>query len=157
MTMLSIFPVINLINILCCAGIALGGFAGVFFYRKQLTGTGLPLTTKDGGMIGILSGILAAVLVSGFTVLAGLLSHINPMTEVVKVLEETGFSIPSEMQVHLERFSEEYNKFGFSPTIAIFSFFLHLILFPLFGAIGAILGVSVLGKKYNAGPGNDQN
>lgn len=151
MTILAVFPLVNIINIFCCAGVAIGGYAGVYFYSRQLSGTNIPLTAKDGGMIGLLSGILSAVLVSGFGVLAGLLSHINPMTEAVTMLENSGFSIPSEMLTYVEKFSEEYNKYGFSPSIAIFSFFMHMILFPLFGAIGAIIGVSVIGKKHNSG------
>lgn len=151
MTILAIFPILNLINIFCCAGVAIGGFAGVYFYSRQLANTNIPMTSKDGGMIGLLSGILAAVLVSGFGVLAGLLSQINPMTETVKMLEDSGFSVPSEMLVYVEKFSEEYNRYGFSPSIAVFSFFLHMILFPLFGAVGAIIGVSVFSKKHNAG------
>ncbi len=156
MTMISLFPLINLINVFCCAGIAIGGLAGVYFYNKQLSGTGIPLTSKDGGMIGLLSGILAAVLVSGFTVLAGLLSNTNPVSEALKMMEDSGIDLPSEMLVYADRFSEEYNTYGFSPTIAIFSFIMHMILFPLFGAIGAITGGSILGKKNNAGPTNDQ-
>jgi len=51
MTLIAVFPVLNLINVFCCAGIILGGFAGVYTYWKQLQNTGLSLTTKDGGMI----------------------------------------------------------------------------------------------------------
>lgn len=151
MTILSVFPLLNLINIFCCAGVAIGGFAGVYFYSRQLANTNIPMTSKDGGMIGLLSGILAAVLVSGFGVLAGLLSQINPMTEMVKMLDDSGFSIPTEMLSYVDKFSEEYNRYGFSPSIAVFSFLLHMILFPLFGSIGAIIGVSVFSKKQNSG------
>lgn len=155
MTMLALFPVLNLINIFCCAGIALGGFAGAYFYSKQLHGTDMQVTTKDGGMIGLLGGILAAVLVSGFTVLAGLLSNSNPMTDVMKMLEDSGIGIPPEMMTQVDRFSDEFNRYGFSPTIAVFSFVMHLILFPLFGAAGAILGVSIINKKRDSGKGQN--
>jgi len=49
-----------------CSGIILGGIAGVFIYNKQLAGTDVKLTSKDGVMIGILCGILSGILVSSF-------------------------------------------------------------------------------------------
>ncbi len=147
MTSLAIFPVLNFINVFCCAGIALGGFAGAYFYSKQLTGTEVTMTSKDGVMIGILSGILSAVVVTGFTALAAVLSETNPITEMMAMLDQSGVSLPAEMLEQAEKFNNEFNRYGYSPTIAIFSFVIHMILFPLFGAIGAMIGVSVLNKK----------
>ena len=90
MTLISTFPLLNLINVLCCAGIMLGGFAGVFFYNKQIRDTSIELTTKDGGIIGLLSGIISAVLVSGINLLMVLFSDVNPITEAYALLEKFG-------------------------------------------------------------------
>ena len=147
MTIIAVFPIINFINFFCCAGIILGGFAGVYTYWKQLQNTGQSLTTKDGGMIGLLCGILSAVFVTGFGLLISLFSDSNPMLEVIKAFDEIGFQMPPEMNEYLDKFSNEYNEHGFSPTITIISFISNLILYPLFGSIGAILGVSYLNKK----------
>ena len=147
MTLIAVFTVLNLINVFCCAGIILGGYAGVYVYWKQLQNTGLTLTTKDGGMIGILCGILSAVFVTGFGLLLSLFSDTNPMIEIMKTFDEIGFQMPPEMSQYLDKFSEEYSEHGFSPTITIFSFISNMILYPLFGSIGAILGVSFLNKK----------
>jgi len=147
MTLLAVMPVLNLINIFCCAGIMLGGFVGVYAYRKQLSGTGMNLTMKDGGMIGILSGILSAVFITGFGVIISLFSDTNPMVEVIKSVEELGLQIPPEMNHYLDKFSDEYNRHGFSPTITIISFICNIILYPLFGSIGAILGVTLFNKN----------
>ncbi|HMS34931.1 MAG TPA: hypothetical protein PKC91_12690 [Ignavibacteria bacterium] len=147
MTLIAVFPVLNLINVFCCAGIILGGYAGVYVYWKQLQNTGLTLTIKDGGMIGILCGILSAIFVTGFGLLLSLFSDSNPMIEIMKTFDDIGFQMPPEMSQYLDKFSEEYNEHGFSPTITIFSFISNMILYPLFGSIGAILGVSFLNKK----------
>lgn len=147
MTLIAVFPVLNLINVFCCAGIILGGYAGVYTYWKQLQNTGLSLTTKDGGMIGILCGILSAVFVTGFGLLLSLFSETNPMLEIMKTFDDIGFQMPPEMSQYLDKFSNEYNEHGFSPTITLFSFISNIILYPLFGSIGAILGVSYLNKK----------
>lgn len=147
MTLIAVFPVLNLINVFCCAGIILGGYAGVYTYWKQLQNTGQALTTKDGGMIGILCGILSAVFVTGFGLLLSLFSETNPMLEIMKTFDDIGFQMPPEMSQYLDKFSNEYNEHGFSPTITLFSFISNIILYPLFGSIGAILGVSYLNKK----------
>lgn len=147
MTLIAVFPVLNLINVFCCAGIILGGYAGVYVYWKQLQNTGLALTTKDGGMIGILCGILSAIFVTGFGLLLSLFSDTNPMLEIMKTFDDIGFQMPPEMLQYLDKFSNEYNEHGFSPTITIFSFISNMILYPLFGSIGAVLGVSFLNKK----------
>ncbi|MEO8210870.1 MAG: hypothetical protein ABI840_09920 [bacterium] len=147
MTLISIMPVLNLLNVLCCAGIIGGGFIGVYTYWKQLQSSGSTLTTKDGGMIGILCGILSAVFVTGFGLLLSLFSDTNPMLEIMKTFDNMGFELPQEMTQYVEKFSNEFNEYGFSPSITIFSFISNLILYPIFGSLGAILGVSFLNKK----------
>lgn len=147
MTLLSVFPVLSLINLFCCAGIILGGFVGVYTYWKQLQNTGQLLTSKDGGMIGILCGILSAVFVTGIGLLVSLFSESNPMLEIMKTFDELGYQLPPEASHYIDRFNNEFNEHGFSPTITIFSFISNLILYPLFGTLGAILGVNILNKK----------
>ena len=147
MTFIYIFPVLNLINIFCCAGIIAGGFAGVFIYNKETLKSGLKLTAKDGGMIGILSGFLSAIIVTGFGLLMSLYSSTNPMLDFLKSIDDAGISIPEEMTVYLEKISNEFSEKGFSPTITLVSFISNIILFPLFGSFGALLGVSYFNKK----------
>jgi len=147
MTFIALFPILNLLNLLCCAGIMAGGFAGVFYYNRQLAKTGQTMSSKDGGMIGILSGVLSAVIISGFGLLFSLFSNQNPMTEMMTGFDSLGIDIPPMAYEYLEKFSNEFNEHGYSPTLTIFSFITNLIIYPLFGAIGAIIGVSVLKKK----------
>ena len=147
MTAIAVLPVLNLINVFCCAGIMAGGFAGVYSYKKQLEPSGQFPEIKDAGMIGILSGILAAVFVTGFGLLISLFSDVNPMLDIMNSLDGMGFDMPPEMLSYIEKFSQEFNEHGFSPTITIISFVSNIILYPLFGSIGALIGVSVLNKN----------
>lgn len=147
MTIIYVMPVLNLINIFCCAGIAIGGFAGVYVYKKQTVKSGLSLNSKDGGMIGLLSGLLSAVIVSGFGLLISLYSQSNPVLDFLNTIHDAGISIPDDMTVYLESISNDFNQKGYSPTFILISFVSNLILFPLFGSIGALIGVSVLNKN----------
>lgn len=157
MTFIAIFPLLNLINIFCCAGIVAGGFVGVFTYWRQLKPLGLSLETKDGGMIGILSGILSAVFVTGFGLLISLFSESNPILDVLNTFDELGFQTPPEMLQYLEKFSNEFNEHGFSPTITIISFISNMILYPLFGSIGALLAVNYFNKTGKMNLPQNQN
>ncbi len=147
MTFIALFPILNLLNLFCCAGIMAGGFAGVFYYSRQLVKTGQTVSSKDGGMIGILSGVLSAVIISGFGLVFSLFSNQNPMNEMINTFDSIGVDIPPTAYEFLEKFSNEFNEHGYSPTLTIFSFITNLIIYPLFGSIGAIIGVSVLKKK----------
>lgn len=147
MTFIYTMPVLNLINLFCCAGISIGGFAGVYVYKKQLVKTGITLNSKDGGMIGLLSGLLSAVIVSGIGLLISLYSQSNPVLDFLDTINDAGISIPEEMTVYLENISNDFNQKGYSPTFILISFLSNLIIFPLFGLIGALIGVSVLKKN----------
>ncbi|MFA5404373.1 MAG: hypothetical protein WC358_05520 [Ignavibacteria bacterium] len=145
MTSISILPFINFINLFFCSGIMLGGLAGVYIYNKQLSGTQIKLMSKDGVMIGILCGILSGILVSAFNFIFMLISKNNPIDETLSFLKD--FSMPPEIMVQMNKFSDEFNKYGFSPTISVVSLFSNLIIYPLFGMIGAVLGVTIINKK----------
>ena len=48
MAVISTVPGLSLINCLCCAGVLLGGFMAVFFYKKELMPDMPPMTSSDG-------------------------------------------------------------------------------------------------------------
>lgn len=145
MTMISVLPIINFVNLFFCSGIIIGGIVGVFVYNKQLIGTDIKLTSKDGVMIGILCGILSAILVSSINFLFMIMSKHNPVDETMKLLND--FTLPPEVAAQMNKFSDEFNKYGFSPTISIVSLFSNLVIYPLFGMIGAMLGIAILKKR----------
>jgi hypothetical protein len=146
MIILSVIPILSLINIFCCAGIVLGGVVGVASYNKQLKSTNVKLLYKDGVIIGILCGILSAVVVTGVNLLTQMYSKVNPFIEIKSLLESFTNIIP-EISNEIDRLAEEYNIYGYSPTLTIFMALTHIILYPLFGILGGILMVTILNKK----------
>ncbi|MCX6161615.1 MAG: hypothetical protein NTV87_09825 [Ignavibacteriae bacterium] len=149
MTGIAVIPLLNFINLFFCSGIILGGMAGVFIYSRHASAEGVPLTHKDGVMIGLLSGILSAVLVSGINMLMMMYSDVNPVIEVSKMLNESGIKLPQEVDLQLSKFSDEFSRYGFSPTIAVFSLVSNMIIYPLFGILGGLLGVTIKSKRTN--------
>jgi len=145
MTMIAVLPVINFINLFFCAGIFIGGMAGVYSYNKQIAGTGISLTSKDGVRTGILIWLLAGILVSLINFLFMIMSKQNPVDEALKLMNN--MALPPEVMNQMNKFSDEFNKFGFSPTISIITLFSNLVIYPLFGMLGAILAVSIINKR----------
>ncbi|MBS1513915.1 MAG: hypothetical protein JSS63_02715 [Bacteroidetes bacterium] len=147
MIVLSTVPVISLINVLCCMGIILGGFAGVSYYSRQVTpGSGL-LTAKDSVMIGLLSGIIAGIVNTGISLVISLFSKTNPIAEMLELFSNSGSKMPPEAMEILEKLSQEFTKYGYSPTLTIITLVMNLVLFPLFGILGSYIAFHIFKKK----------
>ena len=147
MTFVSITPIVSLINAACCAGIILGAFVGTYIYYKDLSRVGMVINYKDGVMIGILAGIITAIIYTGVILLYQLFSSGNMFTEMANDFEKLGFPLSPEFYKVIDHFSDETNKYGFSPTMTVISLVLYLILYPLFGSLGGLLAVTIFKKK----------
>jgi hypothetical protein len=147
MIIISITPFISAINVFCCAGIIIGALIGTFSYYKDLQKANLLIDYKDGVMIGILAGIITAIVYTGFVLIIQLYSEGNMFTDIANDFEKLGFQLSPEFYKAMDYFSGESNSYGFSPTLTIVSLALYLILFPLFGALGGLFGVSIFKKK----------
>lgn len=149
-TLLSVFPFLNLINLLCCAGVVLGGFIGTSHYGRQLRNANEEINFKDGIAIGILSGVVSALVVIIFSTLLSMLLKQNPIPEMSTILEQYGFRMPQESEEILRRISDEYNKNGFSITLTIANLIFDLIAYPIFSSIGGMLAVTMFRKRKSA-------
>ncbi len=147
---ISLFPFLNFINLLCCAGVIIGGAAGTAYYNNQLKKTGGQIQYKDGVAIGVLSGIISALIVVIGTTIMTMLVKENPIPEVYRMIDVQGLNIPPEIDKFLQQISDEYSKRGFSITLTLVTLVVDLISFPIFSAIGGMLAVQIFGKKKNA-------
>ena len=140
---ISLFPFLNLVNFLCCAGIIIASALGTSYYAKQMLTNNLELHIKDGVMIGLLSGFFSAIVVVIATTIIGMITNQNPVPELYEMLDKQGFHVPPEAENFLRKVSDEYSKNGYSITMTIISFVVYIITYPLFGAIGGMLAVMV--------------
>jgi hypothetical protein len=147
MMAISVLPLINFINLFFCAGIVIGGYFGAIAYYRQTMGTDHVMTYRDGVLTGILSGILSAVIVSGINIIVLMYSKSNPVSESLSMLGEFGKNLPPEVNTQMNKLAEEFNKYGYSPTLAIFTFLSNIVIYPLFGTIGALIGMAVIEKR----------
>ena len=127
-----------------------GGAAGTAYYNNQLKKTGTQIQYKDGVAIGILSGVLSALIVVIGTTIMTILVKQNPIPELFQMFDLQGITIPPEAEQFMQKISDEYSKQGFSITLTIITLVVNLIAYPIFSAVGGLLAVAIFTKKKNA-------
>jgi len=144
MAVISAVPGLNLLNCLCCAGVMFGGLMAVFFYKKDLTAQ-TPLESSDGVKLGLLAGVFGAIIGSILT--AGLMAVTgNVGGQMVKsMLESSGAldKMPPEAVEQMESGLRE-------TSLSFFAVIMSLIIDPLFGLLGGLIGYAVFKSKSGA-------
>ena len=141
MGVLSGVPGLSLVNCLCCAGIMLGGFMAVFFYKKELKDSSPPLTNGDALALGALAGVVGAVVT---TILGAIFTSLLGfgMGGGMERLRSMGFGdqIPPETLKIIQSLTSGGALLGIG-------FVFHLVIMPLFGLIGGLIGYAVFKPK----------
>ena len=144
MGVISGIPGLNYVNCLCCAGILLGGFLSVFFYKKELTPQMPPLTSGDGVALGSLAGVFGGMTTTIVSLLVQSVTGMDIATKVNEALDKLGDRISPETVEMIRSFIGEG---GISPLMVAVSFGGNLILGVLFGLLGGLIGYSVFKPK----------
>lgn len=149
-TLFVLTPIINLINLFCFAGVILGGLFGAIYYCSKAKQNQTQVFFKDGIIIGVLSGLLSAVIVVLISLLTTLLSKENPINEITEMLKSLFNPIPNEMSEVIQHLSNEYETLGYSPTLMVTMLVMNMIMYPIFGMIGGILGIAIKRRGVNS-------
>ena len=132
-------PVLNLFNCFLCLWVWLGGIFAVYLYnryeRNRTQMTEASATPGQGAGIGALAGVFGAVIGAVVYALTSFIS--NPI--MYQIARALNIDMPSQGGGFL----------GVLLGTTIF-FFIDIVLYPLFGAIGGLLGAGVFWKKPQA-------
>ena len=139
---LSAIPVVSGLNCLCCAWVLLGGAMSVFFYTKDLTPQMPPLTSGDGVGLGALAGLLGAIVASVLNFFIMLLTGTGTMD--MEQWDEITGQVPAESQAIVESLRWIFESPGLLAGVAAIFF---LVVFPLFGMLGGLIGYSIFKPK----------
>ena len=143
-------PFVNFINCLCCAGVLFGGYMAVFFYRKDLP-PALPLESSDGLALGALAGLFGAIiglLLTGLVYLAvGNIAGKAMIDMLMSVYDKAGIldQMPPEAIDQMEMSAHQ------SP-LNVMSIVGSLIVDPLFGLLGGLIGYQIHKPKAGTPP-----
>jgi len=127
-------PGLSLINCMCCIGVVGGGILAAFLYRRDLP-PAQPMMMSDGAALGLLSGIIGAIISSILNALFGV--------AVLEMLYQmSSFLDNPELQEVLDRFGPKALAGGFF----IIGLLANLVIYCIFGLLGGMLGVTFFGK-----------
>jgi len=149
-------PGLNLINCCCCAGILFGGAMSVYLYRQEFTAEMPPLESSDALILGIISGIIGALIT---TFLSAMITLIlgpvetelvrNFMEKLTQKLEDRGSVPPGTMDNLRDQFEKAMKESGTIGGI-LRSLVYSLIIYPIFSMLGGLIGFGFFGKKKNS-------
>ncbi len=146
---ISALPGISIINCFCCAGILFGGALAVFFYQKDFRPEMPLMETSDALVVGLLSGIFGAI---GATILSGLfLLVLGPfetefIRDLIEKFAENG-TIPYDIADQILEAMDESMAEAASLAGLLTGFFFNIIIFPIFGMLGGLIGYGLFRKK----------
>jgi hypothetical protein len=140
MAVISTVPGLNLINCLCCAGVMLGGFMAVFFYKKELTPEMPPLSSGDGIQLGALAGVFGGIIGGLLSIIVFQLAGNVGGEMILKFMEGFRDSIPPEAWDQMEEGIRE-------GEISVFNIIIGIIIDVIFGLVGGLIGYAVLKPK----------
>ena len=136
-------PVLNIVNCFCCAGVLLGGFLSVMFYKNELSTTMPPLTSSDGMQLGALAGLFGALFGSILHILT--LVAIGDVTSgmVLNILKN--MNLPPEAMDAIEQSIAQAG--ALTAFVIVKQILISLIIDPLFGLLGGLIGFNVFKPK----------
>jgi hypothetical protein len=149
--LLSGIPFISLINCICCAGVMIGGFLAVFFYKKDLPPDAPPLTNNDALALGALAGLFGAlfsnIISAGFMFTVGNVAASMMYDIIIWGYDKAGMldKMPPEA---LDEMRDGMSQETISPMNVLGSF----ITLPLFGLLGGLIGYAVYKPKAEEKP-----
>jgi hypothetical protein len=140
MAVISAVPGLNLLNCLCCAGVLVGGFMAVFFYKKELMPDMPPMTSSDGLQLGALAGVFGGVLGSLASIIIMQLAGNIGGEMILKFMEGFHDKMPPEAW---DNMVESIREGRVSPLHMFFGVVIDVI----FGLLGGLIGYSILKPK----------
>jgi uncharacterized membrane protein len=132
---LSALPFVSAFNYCCCLWVIAGGVLTAYLLQERST---RPMTARDAALAGLLAGVIGAVIaavVGGFfmAIMGGATQSLDQIPRG---------DLPPEFGRILDRFRELPPLLWYiGPAIA------YLMIFPVFGMLGALLGVALFKRQ----------
>ena len=133
---------IPFINCLCCLWAIGGGMLAAFLLSKD---SPIALTTGDGAIVGIFSGIIATIV--DFFISIPLAPMANEfIRNLVERVSEYADEMPPDWETWLEG-----GAFESSLPMIMLGLVINVFIFSALGALGGIIGMSIFKKRFKPG------
>ena len=153
MGVVSALPGLSLVNCCCCAGIIGGGVLAVYLYKQEFREEMAPLESTDGLVLGILAGLVGAFSATVISLLILLVFgrwEAEMMRQIVdKLLDsmESSGSIPGSAADNIRTMVEDAMKESTTVVGVLSGLIMNLIIYPIFGMLGGLLGFAFFKPK----------
>jgi hypothetical protein len=135
----------------CCLLAPVASVVAIYLYKKSQTGL-IKIQTGTGILLGLLTGIFAALFASGFEIIITYITRtsdlVTSMPEAERVVKEMNLGPAAEesMEVLKQMVSEIQSK-GFSFLYAFLITTTNLITYSIFGMLGGLIGTAIINKR----------
>ena len=133
---LSALPVVNWVNVCCCAWVIAGGMLTVYLQQQR---TPLPVETADGVIGGLLAGLIGAVIFLIFNSILMAMSGAMMEQQLRQALETAPDLPPEARDMMLRMFT--------GGGVLVLTIAITLPLYAVFSMLGALLGLAIFRKK----------
>jgi hypothetical protein len=133
---LSSLPVVGGFNLCCCLWVVVGGGISTYLLQQNRTD---PVDSGEAVLGGLLAGLLGALIQIVLTLVLFSVSG-SDVEGQLRAMLDSNPQITPEVRDMLIRMSSGRN-------MVLLTSALSLVLYPLFGMLGALLGVAIFKKK----------
>ena len=134
--LLSAIPFVNFVNICCCLWAILGGAIAAHLYIK---GSPTPVRTGDGAVLGLLAGVVGAVIYVVIGIPLAILFASTMLALVSRMIENVN---PSQAEMMREQMAAGQTIVG-AIVRGLFTAFMLVV----FSTVGGLLGVAIFEKR----------
>jgi hypothetical protein len=134
---LSALPFVSNLNACCCLWVIVGGVLTSYLLQER---TAAPITAGDGAVAGLIAGAVGALIMSVLGAVIALFGGMSMAGAIDQMLSRG--DLPPQIAEALEGARDV-------PAAAwlLFSFFLALIVYPIFAMLGGLLGAAIFRKR----------
>jgi hypothetical protein len=145
---LSSLPIISLFNCFCCAWVIAGGVVAAYQFVKE---SPTPVSLGKGVTLGLLTGVIGAIVAALFTIPLHLLTLKGGMG-VLEQMRSTMDQMPTMPPETRQMIESILNRGDMGFAIMIVGFIFSLVVFSLFAMIGGAIGVAIFEKRKPGAP-----
>jgi hypothetical protein len=148
MGVLSALPIIAAGNLCCCLWVVSGGAIAAYVLQQNMS---TPITPGDGAMVGLLAGLVGALVQTVLSIPIDLV--VGPMQRelVTRILDMAG-TMPPEMRDMIERAGRRSQVLPFMIIGRFVALFFGLFIGAIFSTIGGLIGAMIF-KTQTPPPG----
>ncbi len=135
----------------CCLIVPLSVFTALLLYRKALN-SNVNLTIKTSLLIGLFTGIVAAIFTTFFDLIITFFTHSNDFVQTLpqtkEIIDNLKLGETAKQTLNLMNgMSDQIVSTGFSLLYTIFILISNLIVDSVFGLLGGVLGRMIVNRR----------